>query len=184
MFDLGHRCAWVENEAALAAELADAREGGTVVVGGLDVDADEIGAGLGEGLDVFLRLGEHQVRVEEQFRAGATQRRESCWTEGQVGHEMTVHDVAVQPDGPGLRDRRRAIGEMGVVAGEQGRGEYWSMKHGAGDGLQKTEDGKGSIISFRRNFQGPAPAGPRPVKKRALHLSPRVQHRVRRFLGQ
>ena len=73
------RCAGVEHDAVLAAERVDAREGGGVVVSGLDVDADEFGSGFGEGFDVAVRLVEHEVNVEEELRVLA-QGGDGLWT--------------------------------------------------------------------------------------------------------
>lgn len=96
-FNGADRRAGVEHEAILATEGADAGEGGRVIVSGLDVNADEVGAGLGEGIDVVLRLGQHEMGVEEEFRARAAEGGEGLGAEGEVGDEVSVHDIAVQP---------------------------------------------------------------------------------------
>ena len=99
--------------------MADAGEGGPVVVVGLDVHADQVGAGFGEGLDVPVRLGEHQVGVEEQPATGAPQRRQRLGSERQVRDEVSVHQIEVKPVESGLGDARRAGREIRVVSGEQ-----------------------------------------------------------------
>ena len=46
----------IEYDAIFLPQETDAGEGGGVIVVGLDVDADEIAAGVGEGLDVVARV--------------------------------------------------------------------------------------------------------------------------------
>ena len=120
--DGGGGRAGVEDDAALAAEGADARERGGVVIVGLDVDADEVGTGFREGLEVALRLGEHQVRVEKEFDAGTAKGGKGLGAEGEIGDEAAVHDVAVEPGEAEVGDGARARSEVGVVAGEKGGG--------------------------------------------------------------
>ena len=86
------------------------------------MDADEAGAGFGERLDVMLRLVEHQVHVEEEL-GGPAERRDRARAEGEVRHEMPVHDVEVDPRQAQAFDQRRAVGEAGVIPGEDGRDE-------------------------------------------------------------
>lgn len=130
-FDGGGGRVGIEHEAGLATEIADLFQGGGVVVGGFDMDADEIGAGFGEGIDVTMRFGEHQVGVEEKFQAVAAEGGEGFGAEGEVWHEMAIHDVEVQPGESEVLDDAGAGGEMGVVAGEQGGSED-RREHGAG----------------------------------------------------
>ena len=46
---------------------------------------------------------------------------------GQVGHEMAVHDVDVDPVGAGLVDRTHFLAEAGEIGGQDGGGD----DHGA-----------------------------------------------------
>ena len=79
--DGGGGSAGIEDDAALAAEGTDASEGADMIVVGLDVNADKIGTGLGEGFNVAMRLAQHQMRVEEKFDPGAAQRGEGFGAE-------------------------------------------------------------------------------------------------------
>ena len=54
----------------MATEGADAGQGGGMVVIGLDVDADEVGSGLGERFNILLWLREHQVGIKKQLGTG------------------------------------------------------------------------------------------------------------------
>ena len=101
-----------------------------MIVGGLDVDADLIGTGAGEGLDVGLRFGEHEMRIEKQFTAVAAEGGDGLGTEGEVRDEVAVHDIHMEPRQAQLLDDGGAGGEMGVVAGKQRRGEDGRVRHG------------------------------------------------------
>jgi hypothetical protein len=104
-------------------QVADAGQRRPVVVGRLDVDADEAGAGPGKRFDVAFRFIEHQVRVEKELDAGVPQRRHGAGPERQIGHEMAVHDIDVQPLQAELGDDGGAGRQVGMVAGQQGRSE-------------------------------------------------------------
>lgn len=89
--------AGVEHDTALAAPGADLAEEGAVIVGGLDVDADEIGAGFGEGLGVVAGVAEHEVGVEKEVGEKGAEGGYRLRAEAEVGHEMAVHDIDVEP---------------------------------------------------------------------------------------
>ncbi len=62
------------------------------------MDGDDVGAGLGEGLEIRIAGRDHQMGVEDLFgRAayGLHDRR----PERNVGHEVAVHDVDMDPVG-------------------------------------------------------------------------------------
>ncbi len=64
----------------------------------LDVDGTAVGACLPERLEVVAGVGHHQVAVEEN--AGVFSERFDDWRpDGEVGHEMGVHDVHMEPIG-------------------------------------------------------------------------------------
>ena len=66
----------------------------------LDVDGAPVGAGVAERLEEVPGVGHHEVGVEEQPRVlcAATHHRRP---DGQVGDEVAVHDVDVEPVGLG-----------------------------------------------------------------------------------
>lgn len=123
--------AGIEDDAVLAAEGANLGEQGAVVEGGLDVEADELGAGLGEGFYVEVGLVEHEVDVEEQGGDFAAKFGDHLGAKGEVGDEVAVHDVEVQPGGAGGGDLGGAFGEADVLTGEDGGGENRGKRHGA-----------------------------------------------------
>lgn len=132
-FNGGDGRAGVEDEAVEATEGTDAGEGGGVIVSRFDVNADEIGAGLRKGFDVVLWSGQHEMGVEEKFRARTAEGGKGLGAEGEVGDEVSVHDIAVQPGQAEVGHETGAGGKIGVVAGEEGRCEDRGVRRGHGD---------------------------------------------------
>lgn len=126
-FDGGRRSVRIENDSVLTAEFADASQGRGMIVGGFDVDADQVGSGPGEGIEVAVRFIQHQMRVEEQRGSGATQGGQGFWAEGEIGYEVPIHQIEMQPLGTGVGNDPRAGGQVGVIAGKQRGGENGSM---------------------------------------------------------
>ena len=67
---------------------------------GLHVDAQPIRPRVHEILDVALRVVDHQVDVQGQG-GGLTDGPDHCGADGDVGDEVAVHDVHVDPVHPG-----------------------------------------------------------------------------------
>ncbi|MET3891622.1 hypothetical protein ABIE41_002698 [Bosea sp. OAE506] len=84
---------------------------------GLDMEGDQVGTRLGEGLDVGVDRRDHQMHVEELGRVRAD-RLQHVGPEGDVGHEMPVHHVAMDPVGAGRIDRAHLLAELGEVGRE------------------------------------------------------------------
>ena len=89
---------WVEHHACVYAEGFDLLDGAVDMGASLVVEGDDVGACLGEGLEVFLRLHDHQVDVEGLlgFLLDGLHHGDA---KGDVGHEAAVHHVAVEPVG-------------------------------------------------------------------------------------
>ena len=109
----------VDRDAGQAAELADRGQGAVGVRGRLEVEGDRVGAGLGEGLDLALRLLDHQVDVERAAGVvdlvgdrGGDQRPDRDRRD-----EMAVHHVEVDHPGAGVHH----LGELGAELREVGR---------------------------------------------------------------
>src|SRR5215471_12818678 len=58
------------------------------------VNGNPIGAGFGKDRDKFIRVFDHQVAVERQFRC-SSQGLNYWWADSEVGHEVSIHDVDV-----------------------------------------------------------------------------------------
>src|SRR5882762_2630225 len=68
----------------------------------------------------------HEMDVERQSRELANSRDDSG-SEGNVIDEMSVHDVAMNPIGPGLLNPVHFIGQSGKIGGKDGGGDQDSM---------------------------------------------------------
>ena len=86
------------------------------------VHGDEIGAGFGEGLDIGVDRFDHQMRVEGAGGVWA-QRLHDSRTKGDVGHEMAVHHIEMNPIGAGRDDIAHFLAEPGEIRREN-RGGY------------------------------------------------------------
>ena len=85
----------------------------------LDVNGDQVGTGLDKGFKKDFRLAAHEVDVEEQIFGVGPDGGDDGRTEGNVRHELTVHDVKVQPVGPGSGGARGFLAEAGKIRSEQ-----------------------------------------------------------------
>jgi hypothetical protein len=87
---------------------------------GLLMHRDHIGAGQCKSIDVPFWVLDHQVHVDE--RPGAVNQRlqgsDDQRTDGDVGHEMAVHDVHVQDARAGVEHRLHVVAEVREVGRE------------------------------------------------------------------
>ena len=60
--------------------------------------------------------------------------------DGEVGHEMAVHDVDVDPVGAGLVDRADFLAELGEVGGQDRRGDERARPWRRLDGINRAAD--------------------------------------------
>ena len=120
--DGGFMGARVENHAGLLAQCSDGLERPMQVRACFRMDADDVCACLGEGLEVGIDRGDHQMHVEHLPGVGA-QGFDHVWTDGDVRHEMAVHHVDVDPVGAGGVDGADLLAELGEVRGENGGGD-------------------------------------------------------------
>lgn len=125
----------VEHDAPAATAPADVLERFRNRVIRFHVNGNLVGPGIGEGVDVEVRIVQHQVHVKEQLGAPA-QGGHRLRPEAEIGHEMSVHDVEVDPFQAGRLDRRQAGSQFGVVARKDGRSEKNRMRGAHGDRLK------------------------------------------------
>jgi hypothetical protein len=88
----------------------------------LNVNRDDIGASLGELLDILLRRFYHQMHIERELGVGADGGYHQR-ANGDIGHEVPVHDIYMYIIGTcpgGLDDLFPQPTEVG---GKYGRGE-------------------------------------------------------------
>ena len=108
----------VEGQARPQAQPAHLRDE-LVRVADLDVHRAAVGAGVGEVLQVPPGLGHHEVTVEEERRVAA-QRRHHGRPDGDIGDEVPVHHVDVEPVG-GLRHLPHLLGQQAEVGRQHRR---------------------------------------------------------------
>jgi hypothetical protein len=118
------RGAGVEGEACLGTRGADGLKRAVDVRTGLHMGCDHIGTGIGEGLDVGIDGCDHQVNVHHRLDVRAD-RGAGGGAEGDVGHEMAVHDIDVNPVRALCLDRLNLGAEIGEVGREDGRGDFY-----------------------------------------------------------
>src|SRR5690242_5303513 len=116
------RCRRVDGHAGLGTQLMDRLHRPIKGRCRLDLHLDQGGSRPGEGFEEQLRPLDHQVRLDRQ-RRGRPHRRHDPRAEGQVGHEMSVHDVDLDP----VRSRLLRLAHLLRQAAEIGRkdrGDY------------------------------------------------------------
>src|SRR5215212_2137923 len=99
--DLGdrcQRCGWVESDAGALAERAHRLQRTVDVRTGFDVDGEAVGAGFGEGGEVRVGRRDHQVDVE-RLLGDAADGADHHRADGEIRHEVAVHDIDVDPVG-------------------------------------------------------------------------------------
>jgi hypothetical protein len=114
-----HRGARVDRESGPSAGRPDRAQRPDRRARGLGVDRHVPGTGLGVRGSPPVRLLDHQVTVERQ-RGVLEQRPDDGQAEGQVRHEVVVHDVHMQPVRD-AGDRCGLVGEPGEVRGQDTR---------------------------------------------------------------
>ena len=99
------------------AQRLHALHGAMQIVVAFPVDEKRIGAGLGKFVEEKIRVRNHQVRFQRQARHGP-QRLHDRRAHRNVGHEVSVHDIDVDPVGPGLLRLGHLLAQTGEVSRE------------------------------------------------------------------
>ncbi len=66
-----------------------------------NMDADPIGTGVNEGLDVILRFFNHKMDIKWE-RCNSPAGFNDEWTHGNVGYKMAIHHINVNPVNAGV----------------------------------------------------------------------------------
>ena len=119
----------VEHQSGLAALLADQRQRAVHVAAGLRVEADVVGAGLGEHGHQLVHRLDHEVHVDGHRHVRAD-RRTDHRADGQVGHVVVVHHVEVDPVGAGGDDVAHFLAQAGEVGGQDAGSDAGGVRHG------------------------------------------------------
>ena len=98
------------------------------------MQADVVGAGVDEGVQIGIDRRDHQVDVERQFGVLA-QGRQHGRAEADVRDEMAVHDVQMQPIGAGGFDSADLLPQPAEIGGEQAGGNGDVPRLGSSHGM-------------------------------------------------
>ena len=126
--DRADRGAGIERDAGPLAERPDRLQAAMQVRARLGVDGDQVGAGARERLEVRLVGLDHQVHVERLGRE-RPERPHHLRAEAQIGHEVAVHDIEMDPVGAGGVDRAHLLAQPREVGGQHGRGDQRAFGH-------------------------------------------------------
>lgn len=89
---------------------------------GLVMHGDAVRAGLRERIEIRIDGGDHQMDVE-RLGGDAAHRLHDRGAERDVGHEMPVHDVDMDPVGAGRIDGADLLTQFGEVGGQDRGGD-------------------------------------------------------------
>ncbi len=91
------------------------------------MDSNDIGAGLGERIDIEIGILDHQVYIERlvsDFTQGIDHQR----ADGDVWDEMTVHDINVNVIGAGAVNGLNIFTKTGKIGGKDRWGDFDHMQ--------------------------------------------------------
>ena len=94
----------------------------------LYMHSDDIGAGFGEGLQIRIAGGDHQVHVKRLLGV-PPERLHHVGAERNVGNEVAVHHVDMDPVGAGLVDRNDFLAKLGEIGSQNRRGDEQRTAH-------------------------------------------------------
>ncbi len=89
---------------------------------GFGVNGDDVAAGFGEGCEIGIGRGDHQVAVEHLVGAVADCLDDGR-AEGDVGHEMAIHHIEVDPVSACFGDGFDFLAKAREIRSENGRGD-------------------------------------------------------------
>lgn len=112
----------IEGDSGDCAVFADFGERAVEVGSGFRVDGDSLRPGVDEGLDEGVDGRDHEVSVDGSFCVFLDSGDDGR-PEGEVGDEVSVHDIEVEEVGAGILDIAHFLSEDGEVGGEEGGGD-------------------------------------------------------------
>ena len=83
---------------------------------------NEFGSGVDELFDEEIRIENHQMRLQRQARY-FPQRADDGRAHREIGHEMSIHHVDVDPRRPGTLCLGHLFAQTGEIGREDGRRE-------------------------------------------------------------
>ena len=97
------------------------------IFSGFDVKSDHVGTGIDEVAHIAIRFIDHQVHIQESV-GGLTQGFDHRCTDGQIGNEVPVHDIDMDP----VCSRTDDVFHVPGQATEIGREDAGSQTSGCG----------------------------------------------------
>ena len=132
LFQDRQRSGRIEHHPGLGPQLTDAAQGAVQVRPAFGVDRQDIGPGVAKRLQPWIDRRDHQMHVERQGRM-RPDRLYDVWPQGDVGHEMPVHHIHMNPVGARRLQRADFFAQPRKVAGEDRRTDQRSNGHGLRD---------------------------------------------------
>ena len=83
---------------------------------GFWMNGNYVSPGLGERIEEWINRRDHQVNVERLWRVRA-KRFHDPWPDGEIGDEMAVHDVDMDPVAACVVDRAHFLAKFREVGG-------------------------------------------------------------------
>ena len=133
------------------------------ICAGIRMHGNPIGAGLDKLRRVLVRIGDHQVNVHRNNR-DLTHPFDNDRANGDVRHEVAVHDIDVQPIGAGRFDSLDFVFETAEIRGQNRRSDFHRLH-----------------LRNLSHARGKKTIGIIPVRQRLIIFSP---HNVRRAVGK
>src|SRR3546814_2095743 len=93
------------------------------------MDGDDVGAGFSEGFEEMIDRRDHQMDIEGLLRV-RTERLHHAGSYRDVGDEMAVHHVDMDPVGAGLVNGTDFLAQAREIGGEDGGGDADGLLHG------------------------------------------------------
>jgi hypothetical protein len=152
----------VERHAGLQPERADRLQRAVQMHPGFHRHGDAVDTGAGEGLQIGINRADHQMRVEA-LAAVAADRPHQFGAEGDVGDEMPVHHIEMDPVRPGRVGGAHLLTEAGEVGREDGRGDQHVAGHGGSCGRAGRARQERPLPRRRSGDQSGATMQPRPI---------------------
>src|SRR5262249_12986142 len=117
-------CRWIYDDAGFTAVRSNQMERAIEMHAGFLMHRNPVCAGFRKGGDELIRAFDHQVAVEHDAGKGLVQRSYYRRTNGDVRHEVAVHDVDVEQRTAAFQSRLGILGKPCKVSGQDGRREF------------------------------------------------------------
>src|SRR5512145_1393566 len=118
----------VERNAGFLAQRLDQLNGAVQMWAGFGVNGDDVGAGVDEVVDERIDWRHHKVDIEGESRM-RPKRLDHRRADGDVGHEMAVHDVDVKPVRTGFVDGANLLAQSRKISRENRRRDSDRIRH-------------------------------------------------------